>query len=81
MPKKFFRAALPALLAMAFSSQQLAAADTPAAENIDPLSLYFDLNETEQTTTRAPKALSHVAENVSIITANEISAMHAHTLA
>jgi len=80
MPKKFFRAAFPALLAVVFSSQQLAAADAPAAETIDPLSLYFNLNETEQTTNRAPKPLSHVAENVSIITADEISAMHAHTL-
>jgi vitamin B12 transporter len=81
MPKKFSRAALPALLAMVFSSQQLAAADEPAAETIDPLSLYFDLNETEQTTTRAPKYLSHVAENVSIISANEIERMNTHNVA
>jgi hypothetical protein len=36
MPKKFYRAALPALLAVVFSFQQLAAADALAAENIDP---------------------------------------------
>ncbi|MCJ7603698.1 MAG: TonB-dependent receptor [Desulfobulbaceae bacterium] len=80
MVKKIYMAVFSALLAVAFFSQPLAAADAPAAENNDPLSLYFDLNKTEQTTTRAPKPLSQVAENVSIITADEISAMHAHTL-
>ena len=79
--KKLFRAAFPALLAVAFSSQPLLAAEKPAAENIDLLDLYFDRNEIEQTTTRAPKPLLQVAENVSIIIADEIERMNAHNVA
>jgi hypothetical protein len=48
---------------------------------LTPLSLYFDLNQTEQTTTHAPKPLSRVAENVIIITADEIERMNAHNVA
>ncbi|TFG36745.1 MAG: TonB-dependent receptor [Desulfobacterales bacterium] len=80
MGKKICMAIFSALLAIIFPSQPLLAAEKPAAENVDPLSLYFDRNGTEQTTTRVPKPLSQVAENVSIITAEEIAAMHAHTL-
>ncbi|MEW6288778.1 MAG: TonB-dependent receptor [Thermodesulfobacteriota bacterium] len=81
MPTHFFRATFPALLAVTFSAPPLLAAGEPAASNGDPLSLYFDQDATEQTTTRAPKPLSQVAENVSIITADEIEKMHARTLA
>ncbi|MBU4260737.1 MAG: TonB-dependent receptor [Proteobacteria bacterium] len=77
----FFHTTFSALLTVTFSSQPLLAADEPLSENNDPLSLYFDADATEETTTRAPKPLSQVAENVSIITADEINAMHAHTLA
>jgi vitamin B12 transporter len=81
MPTRFFRITCPILLAAALSSQPLLAAEEPATDNGDPLSLYFDQDLTEETTTRSPKPLSRVAENVSIVTADEISAMHAHTLA
>ena len=81
MPTRFFRITCPILLAAALSGQPLLAAEEPATDNGDPLALYFDQQQTEETTTRSPKPLSRVAENVSIVTADEITAMHAHTLA
>jgi len=80
IPAIFFRTTFHALLAVTFSSPLLAA-EEPLVENDDPLAIYFDAGATEETTTRSPKPLSQVAENVSIITADEINAMHAHTLA
>ena len=81
MPTRFPRITFPVLLAAALSSQPLLAAEEPATDNGELLALYFDQDRTEETTTRAPKPLSQVAENVSIVTADEITAMHAHTLA
>ena len=74
------RTTFSALLTLTLSAQPLLAADEPAAESNDLLAMYFDPNETEETTTRAPKPISQVAENVSIVTAEEIADMHAHTL-
>ncbi len=45
------------------------------------LNLYFDEEELVETATRSPKPIIQVAENVTIVTAKEIEAMHAHTLA
>ncbi|WP_339136643.1 MAG: TonB-dependent receptor plug domain-containing protein [Candidatus Electrothrix sp. GW3-4] len=45
------------------------------------LDLYFDEEELVETATRSPKPISQVAENVTIVTAEDIEAMHAHTLA
>ena len=42
---------------------------------------YFDEEELVETATRSPKPITQVAENVTIITAEEIETMHAHTLA
>ena len=81
MPNIFSRTTFSALLAVTLSAQPALAAEEPAAGSDDLLAMYFDPNETEQTTTRAPKPLSQVAENVSIVTADEIEKMHAHTLA
>jgi vitamin B12 transporter len=81
MPTRFFRITCPILLAAALSSQPLLAAEEPAADSGELISLYFDQKQTEETTTRSPKPLSRVAENVSIVTAEEIERMHAHTLA
>jgi vitamin B12 transporter len=81
MTAVFSRATFPALLAVTFSAQPLLAADEPAAAEGDPQSLYFDQGATEQTTTRAAKPLSQVAENVNIITAEEIERMNAHSVA
>ncbi len=43
--------------------------------------LYFDKDDLVETATHSPKPIIHVAENVTIVTAKEIEAMHAHTLA
>lgn len=53
----------------------------PPIENQELTGLYFDQGDTVQTATRAPKPLSEVAENVSIITAEEIERMNAHNVA
>ncbi len=45
------------------------------------LSLYFDEEELVETATGSPKPITQVAENVTIVTAEEIEAMHAHSLA
>ncbi|MGB5686336.1 MAG: TonB-dependent receptor [Candidatus Electrothrix sp.] len=42
---------------------------------------YFDEEELVETATRSPKPMARVAENVTVITAEEIEDMHAHTLA
>lgn len=75
------RTTFSTLLAMTLGAQPLLAADEPAAESNDLLAMYFDPNETEETTTRSPKPLSQVAENVSIVTADEIERMNAHNVA
>ena len=57
----------------------------PAADAVLPeeqfLELYFDEDQLVLTATRSPKPLSQVAENVAIISAEEIEAMNAHNLA
>lgn len=81
MPTHFSRATFPALLAGALCCLPLPAAGQPATDSGELISLYFDQEQTEETTTRSPKPLSRVAENVTIITADEIERMHARTLA
>ncbi|MBI4794132.1 MAG: TonB-dependent receptor plug domain-containing protein [Deltaproteobacteria bacterium] len=80
MPNIFSRTTFSALLAVTLASQPVLAAEEQAAGNDDLLAMYFDPNETEQTTTRAPKPLSQVAENVTIVTAAEIERMNAHNV-
>jgi vitamin B12 transporter len=55
-----------------------------AAEPTDPpapIAMYFDDSQMVEVATRAPKPLRQVAENVTIITAEEIAAMHVHSVA
>ena len=47
----------------------------------DPLAMYFDDSQLVQVATRAAKPITQVAENVTIITAEEIADMHAQSLA
>jgi len=47
----------------------------------NPMTMYFDDSQMVEVATRAPKPLRQVAEDVSIITAEEIEAMHAQSLA
>ena len=61
----------------------LALLPTPsnAAETVEaPMSMYFDDSQLVEVATRAPKPMRQVAENVSIITAEEIEGMHAQSL-
>ncbi|HIJ91404.1 MAG: TonB-dependent receptor [Desulfobulbaceae bacterium] len=45
-----------------------------------PMSMYFDDSQLVEVATRAPKPMRQVAENVSIVTAEEIEGMHARNL-
>lgn len=58
-----------------------ALAASPPVDEKQTLGLYFSENELVEVATRAPKPVSQVAENVTIITAEEIEAMNAHTVA
>jgi vitamin B12 transporter len=51
-----------------------------AAQGQDDLGLYLNADQLVETASRYPKPLSQVAENVTVITAEEIEAQHAHTL-
>ena len=66
----FLLALLPAL------SNGAEPTETPA-----PMSMYFDDSQMVEVATRAPKPLRQVAEIVSIITAEEIEAMHVQSVA
>ena len=48
---------------------------------MDELSLFMDADQLVEAATRNPKPISQVAENVTIITAKQIEAMNAHTVA
>jgi len=74
-----------ALLAMAsVPTSALAAQETEpvrlAALAHDDLGLYLDADEMVETASRYPKPMGQVAENVTVITAQEIELLHAHTL-
>lgn len=53
----------------------------PLRTEMDELSLYMGADQLVETTSRNPKPLSQVAENVTVITAEQIEAMNAHTVA
>lgn len=71
---------LPALAAGFFLTAAPASATIPLAEKDTSLNLYYDDEELVESATRAPKPISQVAENVTIITAQEIEDMNAHTV-
>jgi len=52
-----------------------------AEEDGDTLGLFTAWQEQTSTASRAPKPLSQTAENVTVVTATEIEALNAHTLA
>jgi vitamin B12 transporter len=66
-------------LLLALPAHSLAGEERLAAP-ADPLALYFDESELVEVATRAPVPLVRVAENVSIVTAGEIEAMHVQRL-
>ncbi len=76
--RKFFNALL--FLSVFLACQTVLAEDhLPPEEEL--LSLYFDEEQLVKTATGSPKPITQVAENVTIVTAEEIEAMHAHSLA
>lgn len=77
MTKRLLAAALSAGLLLNPPASLLA---EPADDNAGLASLFFDGAATVQAATRAPKPLSEVAENVTIITAEEIERMNAHNV-
>lgn len=51
-----------------------------AANGQDPMLMYFDESQMVEVATRAPKPITQVAENVTIITAEEIERMNARSI-
>jgi len=56
-------------------------AETLPVDEQEYLKLFFEEEELVEVATRSPKPISQIAENVTIITAEEIMAMNAHTVA
>ncbi len=64
-----------------FLAVQPSLAENNMQQEDELLSMYFDEDELVETATGSPKPITQVAENVTIITAEEIEAMRVHTLA
>jgi len=64
----------------AFSFQAHCQEPDALQAEMDELSMYLGHDQLVETATRNPKPVSQVAENVTIITAEEIEAMNAHTV-
>ncbi len=69
------------LLLTPFLAAQPALSTNNVVQEDELLSMYFDDAELVETATGSPKPITQVAENVTIVTAEEIEAMRAHTLA
>jgi vitamin B12 transporter len=65
------------ILILAGSAPALAMAD----EDMQTLEMFYEKKDLAVSATRFPQAVSQVAENLAIVTAAEIEAMNAHTLA
>ncbi|MDO8722366.1 MAG: TonB-dependent receptor [Syntrophales bacterium] len=70
---------LIAVFLTVISFYQTATAQSP--EEIQSLRLFYKEDELVISATRHPKPLSQVAENITVITSEEIEAMNAHTVA
>lgn len=68
------------LLALLPASRTQAAAEQPN-EDMQILRMYYPEKDLVVSPTRHPKPISQVAENISVVTAEEIEAMNAHTVA
>jgi len=69
------------LVAGLFVGTARAAAEEPVADEQALMALFFEEDDLVEAATGAPKPISQVAENVTIISQEEIDALHAHTLA
>jgi outer membrane cobalamin receptor len=58
-----------------------AAAAEQDADEQALMSLFYEVDDLVEASTGSPKPISQVAENVTIISQEEIDALHAHTLA
>jgi vitamin B12 transporter len=76
-PPHIFNSFLTALLLILC----LAPSHALGEENEDTLELFSAFQESSSSASRAPKPLSQTAENITIVTAQEIEALNAHTLA
>ena len=68
-------------LVLLFSLHPPAIAIASPDEDVQTLDMFFDQKEIAEVATRAPQDVSLVAENITIVTAREIEALNAHTLA
>jgi vitamin B12 transporter len=68
------------LLPMA-AAPALAEEEPQVQAELDQMSLFLEADQLVEAATRSPKPVNQVAENVTVITAAEIEAMNAHTLA
>ncbi len=68
------------LAACFFLPRPVAAMDRPTDE-LAAMEMFFDDSQLFEAATRSPKPLNQIAENVTIITADQIEAMGAHTVA
>jgi vitamin B12 transporter len=64
-----------------FSGPSRAATAEPTVDEQSLMGLYYAEDELVEAPTRFPKPISQVAENVTIVTAEQIEAMHVHTVA
>lgn len=87
MPRIYSLLALSALLTLPFTptaarAEQAATPMQIASLATDDLELYFDQADLQivESATRAPKPITQVAENISVITAADIERWHAHDL-
>ncbi|RQW82117.1 MAG: TonB-dependent receptor, partial [Geobacter sp.] len=68
---------LPALFVLALSLPAFAQSE----REMTTLKMFYDEDDIVVTPTRYPKSISRVAENMTVITAEDIKAINAHTLA
>jgi len=79
---KFIALILPVLVAVSLPVGPVRAAATgPVVDEEALMGLFYEEDELVEATTRFPKHISQVAENVTIVTAEQIEAMHVHTVA
>lgn len=70
-----------ALCLFAFSASFISDAWAQSEDEINTLKMFYEERDLVVTPTRHPKPISHVAENITVITAGDIEEMNAHTLA
>ena len=70
-----------ALCLCVFSASFISDAWAQSEDEINTLKMFYEERDLVVTPTRHPKPISHVAENMTVITSGDIEEMNAHTLA